>query len=122
MDEGLKWLDRSESKRRLPPPILSSFPISPSQTIRSSEKNVAVSGFITRYPWSMRTILTLFLLPSQWPQPQNEELLLAMEESEFEEKSLEVVLTLESNWHMRFSTEVAPNLLSRQWFDTAQQR
>ncbi|KAL0731300.1 hypothetical protein Bca4012_027394 [Brassica carinata] len=27
-----------------------------------------------------------YLLPIQWPQPQNEEILLAMEETEFEEK------------------------------------
>ncbi|KAK4775066.1 hypothetical protein SAY86_010001 [Trapa natans] len=31
-----------------------------------------------------------FLLPSQWPHPQNEELLLAVEESDFEEKCNEI--------------------------------
>ncbi|XP_004509884.1 uncharacterized protein [Cicer arietinum] len=34
--------------------------------------------------------ITLYLLPSQWPQPQNEELLLAMEEFDFEEKCNEI--------------------------------
>ncbi|KAA0055258.1 hypothetical protein IC582_029701 [Cucumis melo] len=47
-------------------------------------------AFMTQYPWSTRTIPTSFLLPSQWPQPQNEELLLAMEESDFEEKCNEI--------------------------------
>lgn len=44
-------------------------------------------AFMTQYQLSTR-IPTSFLLPSQWPQPQNEELLLAMEESDFEEKVL----------------------------------
>ncbi|TYJ99182.1 transcription termination factor 4 [Cucumis melo var. makuwa] len=48
-------------------------------------------AFMTQYPWSTRTIPTSFLLPSQWPQPQNEELLLAMEESDFEEKNFWVI-------------------------------
>ncbi|GAU29917.1 hypothetical protein TSUD_148250, partial [Trifolium subterraneum] len=43
-------------------------------------------AFMTQYQLSTRIIPTSFLLPSQWPQPQNEELLLAMEESDFEEK------------------------------------
>ncbi|KAF4350343.1 hypothetical protein F8388_010899 [Cannabis sativa] len=43
-------------------------------------------GFMTEYPWSTTKIPTSFLLPSQWPQPQSEELLLAMEESEYEDK------------------------------------
>ncbi|KAK4257028.1 hypothetical protein QN277_006673 [Acacia crassicarpa] len=47
-------------------------------------------AYMTQYPSSTRTIPTSFLLPSQWPQPQNEELLLAMEESEFEEKCNEI--------------------------------
>ncbi|MBA0718492.1 hypothetical protein Golax_006239 [Gossypium laxum] len=34
----------------------------------------------------MRTIPSSLLLPSQWPQPHNEELLLAMEESNLEDK------------------------------------
>ena len=33
-----------------------------------------------------KTIPASHLLPIQWPQPQNEEILLAMEEAEFEEK------------------------------------
>ena len=45
-------------------------------------------GFMKQYPWSTRTIPTSFLLPTQWPQPHSEELLLAMEESDFEEKVL----------------------------------
>lgn len=51
-------------------------------------KMLQFPAFMTQYPWSTRTIPTSFLLPSQWPQPQNEELLLAMEESDFEEKVL----------------------------------
>ncbi|GAV64611.1 hypothetical protein CFOL_v3_08129 [Cephalotus follicularis] len=47
-------------------------------------------AFMTQYPWSTRTIPTSFLLPSQWPQPHSEELLLAMEESDFEEKCNEI--------------------------------
>ncbi|XP_028781808.1 uncharacterized protein LOC114753578 [Neltuma alba] len=47
-------------------------------------------AYMTQYPSSTRTIPTSFLLPSQWPQPHNEELLLAMEESEFEEKCNEI--------------------------------
>ncbi|KEH35028.1 putative anaphase-promoting complex subunit 15 [Medicago truncatula] len=46
-------------------------------------------AFMTQYQLSTR-IPTSFLLPSQWPQPQNEELLLAMEESDFEEKCNEI--------------------------------
>ncbi|KAH7528403.1 hypothetical protein FEM48_Zijuj05G0068600 [Ziziphus jujuba var. spinosa] len=44
-------------------------------------------GFMTQYPWSTTTIPTSVLLPSQWPQPHSDELLLAMEESDFEEKA-----------------------------------
>ncbi|XP_054822521.1 uncharacterized protein LOC129320885 [Prosopis cineraria] len=47
-------------------------------------------AYMTQFPSSTRTIPTSFLLPSQWPQPHNEELLLAMEESEFEEKCNEI--------------------------------
>ncbi|KAK7317672.1 hypothetical protein RJT34_02099 [Clitoria ternatea] len=39
----------------------------------------------------MKTIPTLFLLPSQWPQPYNDELLLALEESDFEDKCNEIM-------------------------------
>lgn len=45
-------------------------------------------GFMKQYPWSTRTIPTSFLLPSQWPQPHSEELLLAMEEADYDEKVL----------------------------------
>ena len=45
-------------------------------------------AYMTQYPSSTTTIPSSFLLPSQWPQPHNEELLLAMEESDFEEKVL----------------------------------
>ncbi|CAN6585422.1 unnamed protein product [Malus baccata var. baccata] len=47
-------------------------------------------GFMKQYPWSTRTIPTSFLLPTQWPQPHSEELLLAMEEADFEEKCNEI--------------------------------
>ncbi|KAJ7956176.1 Anaphase-promoting complex subunit [Quillaja saponaria] len=47
-------------------------------------------AYLTQYPWSTRTIPSSLLLPSQWPQPHNEELLLAMEESDFEEKCNEI--------------------------------
>ncbi|KAE9453786.1 hypothetical protein C3L33_14379, partial [Rhododendron williamsianum] len=43
-------------------------------------------AFMTQYPWSTRMIPTSFLLPAQWPQPPSDELLLAMEESDFEDK------------------------------------
>ncbi|CAL5375006.1 unnamed protein product [Camellia sinensis] len=45
-------------------------------------------AFMTQYPWSTTMIPTSFLLPAQWPQPQNDELLLAKEESDFEDKSI----------------------------------
>lgn len=41
---------------------------------------------MTQFPSSTKTIPASYLLPLQWPQPQNEEILLAMEEAEFEEK------------------------------------
>ncbi|XP_030542245.1 uncharacterized protein LOC115749530 [Rhodamnia argentea] len=47
-------------------------------------------GFMTQFPESTRMIPSSFLLPSQWPQPQNEELLLALEESELDEKYNEI--------------------------------
>ncbi|XWS60057.1 hypothetical protein CRYUN_Cryun07bG0001500 [Craigia yunnanensis] len=47
-------------------------------------------AFMTQFPSTTRTIPTSFLLPSQWPQPHNEELLLAMEESSLEEKLNEI--------------------------------
>ncbi|KAI4343708.1 hypothetical protein L6164_011025 [Bauhinia variegata] len=47
-------------------------------------------AYMTQYPLSTRTIPASFLLPSQWPQPQNEELLLVLEESDFEEQCNEV--------------------------------
>ncbi|CAA0818102.1 Unknown protein [Striga hermonthica] len=47
-------------------------------------------AFMTQYPSSTRTIPTSYLLPAQWPQPQNDEMLLAMEESEHEEKLNEI--------------------------------
>lgn len=53
-------------------------------------------AFMTQYPLSTRMIPTSFLLPSQWPQPHNEELLLAMEESEFEEKVISFPLLFAS--------------------------
>ncbi|XP_057804275.1 uncharacterized protein LOC131019701 [Salvia miltiorrhiza] len=47
-------------------------------------------AFMTQYPWSTRVIPTSYLLPAQWPQPHNDELLLAMEESEYEDKCNEI--------------------------------
>lgn len=58
-------------------------------------------AYMTQYPLSTMTIPTSFLLPAQWPQPQNEELLLAMEESDFEEK------VLSSTLHPSFSVIVS---------------
>ncbi|KAL8494183.1 hypothetical protein ACS0TY_025108 [Phlomoides rotata] len=46
--------------------------------------------FMTQYPWSTRVIPTSYLLPVQWPKPQYDELLLAMEEAEYEEKCNEI--------------------------------
>ncbi|KAI3763162.1 hypothetical protein L1987_53613 [Smallanthus sonchifolius] len=43
-------------------------------------------AFMTQYPTSTRLIPTSLLLPPQWPLPHSEELLLAIEESEFVEK------------------------------------
>ncbi|KAJ4850866.1 hypothetical protein Tsubulata_007101 [Turnera subulata] len=50
-------------------------------------------AFMTQYPSSMRTTPASHLLPSQWPQPHTDELLLAMEESDFEEKLNEISKT-----------------------------
>ncbi|KAJ7945819.1 Anaphase-promoting complex subunit [Quillaja saponaria] len=47
-------------------------------------------AYMTQYPCSTKTIPPSFLLPSQWPQPHNEELVLATEESDFEEKCNEI--------------------------------
>ncbi|XP_061343601.1 uncharacterized protein LOC133289635 [Gastrolobium bilobum] len=47
-------------------------------------------AYMTQHPLSTRTIPTSFLLPSQWPQPHNDELILALEESDFEEKCNEI--------------------------------
>ncbi|OWM90530.1 uncharacterized protein LOC116188453 [Punica granatum] len=43
-----------------------------------------------QFPAYSRIIPSSFLLPSQWPQPQNEEILLAMEEADYEEKLNEI--------------------------------
>ncbi|CAN8251815.1 unnamed protein product [Cochlearia groenlandica] len=45
---------------------------------------------MTQFPSSTKTIPASYLLPLQWPQNQSEELLLAMEEAEFEEKCNEI--------------------------------
>ncbi|XP_052174915.1 uncharacterized protein LOC127789888 isoform X1 [Diospyros lotus] len=47
-------------------------------------------AFMRQYPWSTGMIPTSFLLPAQWPQPHNDDLLLAMEESDFEDKCSEI--------------------------------
>uniref|UniRef100_A0A7N0T5F6 Uncharacterized protein n=1 Tax=Kalanchoe fedtschenkoi TaxID=63787 RepID=A0A7N0T5F6_KALFE len=47
-------------------------------------------AFMTEYPSSTTMIPTSFLLPSQWPQPHTDELLLAAAESEFEDKLDEI--------------------------------
>ncbi|VVB17999.1 unnamed protein product [Arabis nemorensis] len=45
---------------------------------------------MTQFPSSTKTVPASYLLPLQWPQPQNEEILLAMEEADFEEKCNEI--------------------------------
>ncbi|KAJ0236412.1 hypothetical protein HA466_0257190 [Hirschfeldia incana] len=45
---------------------------------------------MSQLPSSTKTIPASHLLPIQWPQPQNEEMILAMEEAEFEEKCNEI--------------------------------
>ncbi|XP_047329946.1 uncharacterized protein LOC124933571 [Impatiens glandulifera] len=45
-------------------------------------------GFMPQYPQSTKT--SSFLLHSQWPQTNNDEALLALEESEFDEKCKEI--------------------------------
>ncbi|KAJ4878547.1 Uncharacterized protein Rs2_43565 [Raphanus sativus] len=45
---------------------------------------------MSQFPSSTKTTPASHLLPIQWPQPQNEEILLAMEEAEFEEKCNEI--------------------------------
>ncbi|KAL7602645.1 uncharacterized protein LOC111904804 [Lactuca sativa] len=47
-------------------------------------------AFMTQYPSSTRMIPTSLLLTPQWPQPHSEELLLAIEESDFEDKCNEI--------------------------------
>ncbi|MED6170370.1 hypothetical protein PIB30_030222 [Stylosanthes scabra] len=47
-------------------------------------------AYMTQFPLSTRTIPTSFLLPSQWPLSHNDELLLTMEESDFEDKCNEI--------------------------------
>ncbi|TMX02928.1 hypothetical protein EJD97_019248, partial [Solanum chilense] len=54
------------------------------------EKMLQYPSFMLQYPCSTRIIPTSFLLPAQWPQPNSDELLLAMEESDFEEKCNEI--------------------------------
>lgn len=51
-------------------------------------------AFMTQYPWSTKVIPTSYLLPAQWPQPHSDELLLAMEESDFEDKVISLYLFL----------------------------
>ncbi|KAB5532044.1 hypothetical protein DKX38_018714 [Salix brachista] len=80
-------------------------------------------AFMTQYPVSTRTIPTSYLLCSQWPQPQSEELLLAMEESDFEDKRkreisgrMEVVdfqvenLVLKKGWALKEDCNEALNV------------
>ncbi|KAF5808705.1 putative anaphase-promoting complex subunit 15 [Helianthus annuus] len=43
-------------------------------------------SFMTQFPTSTRMIPSSHLLAPQWPKPHSEELLLAIEESELEEK------------------------------------
>ncbi|CAH9073655.1 unnamed protein product [Cuscuta epithymum] len=47
-------------------------------------------AFMRQNPGSTEIIPTSYLLPAQWPKPHHEELLLAMEESDFEEKINEI--------------------------------
>lgn len=43
-------------------------------------------AFMTQYPLSIQISPTTYLLTGQWPHPQNDEILLSMEESELDEK------------------------------------
>ncbi|CAF1716631.1 hypothetical protein HID58_084773 [Brassica napus] len=45
---------------------------------------------MSQFPSSTKTIPASHLLPIQWPQPQSDEILLAMEEAELEEKCNEI--------------------------------
>ncbi|GAA0175943.1 hypothetical protein Leryth_021844 [Lithospermum erythrorhizon] len=47
-------------------------------------------GYMISYPWSSRSIPSSFILPSQWHQPHNDELLLAIQESDLDEKLNEI--------------------------------
>ncbi|XP_039012634.1 uncharacterized protein LOC120141942 [Hibiscus syriacus] len=49
-----------------------------------------VPAFMTQFPSTARAIPPSHLLPSQWPQPHSEELLLALEESHLEDKLNEI--------------------------------
>ncbi|KAK3037528.1 hypothetical protein RJ639_030336 [Escallonia herrerae] len=43
-------------------------------------------AYMREYPWSTRMISTSVVLPPLWPQSHADELLLAMEESDYEDK------------------------------------
>ncbi|XP_010248640.1 PREDICTED: uncharacterized protein LOC104591495 [Nelumbo nucifera] len=47
-------------------------------------------AFMTQYPVATSMIPSSVLLPSQWPHPQSDEILLAMEESDLEDKYNEI--------------------------------
>ena len=55
---------------------------------------------MSQFPSSTKTIPASHLLPIQWPQPQSDEILLAMEEAELEEK---VYLLFSVFFHWSFS-------------------
>ncbi|XP_055828724.1 uncharacterized protein LOC129896783 [Solanum dulcamara] len=57
---------------------------------KGKENMLQYPSFMLQYPYSTRIIPTSFLLPAQSPQPQSDELLLAVEESYFEEKCNEI--------------------------------
>ncbi|XP_042500363.1 uncharacterized protein LOC122078445 [Macadamia integrifolia] len=50
-------------------------------------------AFMKQYPASTSMIPSSVILPSQWPHPQSDELLLAMEEADLEEKCNEIQKT-----------------------------
>ena len=73
--------------------------------LHSSSRNHPIvyrSTLMSQFPSSTKTIRRL--LPIQWPQPQSEEICLAMEEAEFEEK-VYLLFSVFFHWSFRISLE-----------------
>ncbi|CAF2058070.1 unnamed protein product [Brassica napus] len=66
---------------------------------------------MSQFPSSTKTIRP-HLLPIQWPQPQNEEIFLAMEEAAFEEK-VYLLFSVFFHWSFRISLESRRESLHR---------